>query len=423
MGSMVSNRPETGRTFQNAVGTLVVIALLQVLAAGWALLRRPDVGAAVTESAPAFVPPPTGFPQGLPPVGGSSASARAAIAPPVQEMIAVPDGEGAGAAPVEEFPEAASSAAVAVPSMPPVPAKPPLAEPSFLGPADSPPAPSLAPASSGVSLSDSLREASFSVGEFAEPVLERLVATGVELRSADNMQGALQALKSAEEALPDDPRIMSELAATYRQMGLDEKADSYWSRVEALGEIVGGPYHAIAGRQLRGEPEAAVGAPPVEEATVMRIDSVKIEERPAEEASQKMAARISVAADPELRPEGSDLDLIVYFFDQVDGERIEASTANTSQLFPTEPYDWKSGTEEIVVEYSQPIFTEEQSRELGERVYHGYVIELYYLDRLQHRVVMPPDLETLGIEIPGPLDSGSDQGIPGPENALFPGAP
>jgi hypothetical protein len=48
------------------------------------------------------------------------------------------------------------------------------------------------------------------------------------------MQGALQALKEAEAALPAHPRIMSELAATYRQMGLDNKADNYWEKVENL---------------------------------------------------------------------------------------------------------------------------------------------------------------------------------------------
>jgi hypothetical protein len=45
------------------------------------------------------------------------------------------------------------------------------------------------------------------------------------------------------------------------------------------------------------------------------------------------------------------------------------------------------------VNYSQPIFSEEETRELGERKYFGYVIQLYYQDELQDRVVRPPELE------------------------------
>lgn len=157
----------------------------------------------------------------------------------------------------------------------------------------------------------------------------------------------------------------------------------------------------------------------------MTIDKIQVEEKEPGDAKQRVSARITIESDPTLRPEGSDLSVIVYFFDEVDGSRVEASTADTTQRFPTEPYDWTvDGREEIVVDYAQPVFTETQSRELGERVYYGYVIELYYQNILQDRVVMPPELESMGVAIPGAGSVMEENSGPlGPENALFPELP
>ena len=56
----------------------------------------------------------------------------------------------------------------------------------------------------------------------------------------------------------------------------------------------------------------------------------------------------------------------------------------------------QSGTT-IVVNYLQPVFTEEQKRELGERSFYGYAIELYYRDELQDKVAMPEDIAALAL--------------------------
>ena len=54
---------------------------------------------------------------------------------------------------------------------------------------------------------------------------------------------------------------MSELAATYRQMGLDEKANNYWGAGRELSGTIGaGSYYAIARQQLRGDAIPAPGA-------------------------------------------------------------------------------------------------------------------------------------------------------------------
>jgi len=248
-----------------------------------------------------------------------------------------------------------------------------------------------------------------------EPILERLMSTGAELRASGNMQGALKAFREVESALPDHPRILAELAATLSQMGLTEKANGYWERVEGTGPVVAGAYFPLAGQQLRGEVPPAPGA----SAKVMKIGEVMVEEQAPTSEGQKVTLRVVVDADPNVRPIGDDLTLLVYFYDRVMDGEVKASTADTSYDYPSAPYDWQSdGTEEIIVKYNQPVFTDEQKLELGERSYYGYAIELYYRDQIQDKVVMPEDIARLRLE--SPADPAPAGGFLGPENALFP---
>lgn len=294
-------------------------------------------------------------------------------------------------------------ASVTSPSAPLSPA------PSFVGP-DS----SVEPLSLPTALSQAARENTLT----GEPILERLLATGAELRASGNMQGALQAFREVESALPAHPRVLSELAATLGQMGLEEKAGAYWEQVESLGPVAAGAYFPLAGQQLRGEPTTPP-APPSSSAKVLRIGAVKVEEKAPTSEGQKVTLRVVVETDPGMRPVGEDLALLVYFYDQISGGMIQPSTADTSYLYPTEPYDWQiEGREEIIVSYHQPVFTEDQKRDLGERSYYGYAVELYYRDQLQDKVAMPEDISKLRVEPAAEPDK--DEGVIGPENALFP---
>lgn len=460
---MISNRPEAGRTFQSAMWVIGVVAALQLFGVLWAMMKRPGVGSDMGSYAsapsafkggpsdsPTFPPMPlnaraggqTSVPQtnpdfepegqignnsvggnsiGVANAGASGAAATELLTQPGPTMGANLGGVGFSAnAPDKGDGNAALTATIgngvrsgavgeAGNSLETIGVgEPALAQPSFVGPED-------AAAFSPGSLTDSLTEASLSATEIQDPIVERLVTAGVELRSTDNMQGALQALKEAEAALPAHPRIMSELAATYRQMGLDDKADNYWEKVENLGEIGAGSYYPIARQQLRGEATPAPGTVD----RIMKIGQVLIEEKSAGDAAQKISARIVIEAEEGSNPDGENLSVLVFFYDQVDRAEIKPSTADTSYLFPTEPYDWAvENKEEIIVNYSQPIFSEEESRELGERKYFGYVIQLYYQDELQDRVVRPPELERYHLN--APLSSSQEPRGLEPESALFP---
>ncbi len=387
-----ADRPVYGRPFRIAMGAMGAIAFVELLAIGYGVLRRGPVG---------YPPSP---PSGV-------------VAPlPAAPVPAAPAIDIAMAAPASRVSPAAFD-----PASPPVidPGSPePRAQPAPEFPAPADPAAAPAVADPG-SLFDALATAAAAT-PLENGILEALLTTGAQHRAKGNTQLALKNFREVESAFPDHPRILAEIAATLGILRLQDKAAGYWERVEALGSVGGGPYFPIAVRQLGGE---APGEAPADAAPkTMRIGEIKVEEQAPGTEGQKVSLAVTIDADPALRPAGDELSLLVYFFDRLSGGEVRPSTADTSYLYPTEPYDWQvDGTETILVNYHQPAFTEEQKRELGERHYHGYAIELYYRDELQDKVAMPEDVAALRfpVETVAPAPEPARQPA-GPENVLFP---
>ncbi len=400
-----SERPAHGRAFRIAMSVLGGIVSVQVLVVGHGIVRRSwemppaqaDASAAPATAPSAALPAPA-LPVSVPAESDGSSSALPPASGP--SVPAMPD----GLRPVAPLAEAGDAAPVDLGAVDPVD---PVA-PAFVGPTEVAGAP-------GLPLFAALEEAARS-RPLPDGILERLLVAGVELRRKGNMQGALKNFREVEAALPEDPRVLSEIAATVGAMGLRDRAAGYWERVEALGGLVAGPYPAIAKRELAEGAAAASESP-----ALMRIGEVKVVDRPPTEEGQKVSLSVVIDADPAMHPVADDLSLIVNFYDRLPGGEVKPSTAETSFLYPTEPYDWRvDGTETIVVNYHQAAYSEEERRESPERIFHGYAIELYYRDELQDKVAMPEDIAQRCFEpVPAPAPAPAPGGI-SPENALFP---
>ncbi|MBP84848.1 MAG: hypothetical protein CMO61_13470 [Verrucomicrobiales bacterium] len=401
---MLSNRPDYGRTFHTAMWLAGLIASIQLLAIVWAVF----IGS-----------------------GGASGSITRVGGP---DAIAANGASPTAVVPIEER-------RIGAVKLPPIPAEIAAAieqqklEPQLLNSplrgvrrelpvnmGGSGPINNEAASSSErftPSLSEALANAKYTAERIEDPILERLVSTGEELRVEGNMVGAIQALRRAEEALPDHPRVLAEMAATLSQMRQDRKADFYWQKLIEMSPTRARDYSIIAQQQLAG----GFSAPTESVGQIMSIGEIEVDESSPVAEGQRVSLRIVIDSKPELNPVGDQLSLLVYFYDRIDGERIDASTADTSYLYPTEPYDWQTnGREEIIVNYDQPVFTELQKREQGERRYYGYAIELYYRDQLQDRVTRPEDISRVTIE-QGAADSDVAPETFGPENSLFPDKP
>lgn len=430
-----SERPARGRGFEMALMVIGVVAFIEVGAILVGIYRSEPLPAAAmvpAQPAPVAVEPfPPVAPIAAPPVP-EAAVVESPVAPSVPPNMPSSIGRGTPTLPdpvVAEIPagpvpEAAPLAAVE-------PAKP--EGPVWVGPGGvvgdgaTEAAPSVPGEMRPVDpqrLTQELQAAA-PTSPLEDGILERLLVAGAELRGTGNNQGALKNFREVEGELPDHPRVLSEIAATLGSLGLSEKSAAYWQRVEALGEAGGGPWFAIAGLALHGETVAPPPAPvsPVAAAVMapgqyLRIGEVKVEEQTRGSEGQRVTLSITIDADPASQIVADDIFMTVPFYDRLAGGEIRPTTAETSYDHPSTPYDWSTGSETIVVTYLQPAFTEEQKREIGERSFYGYAIELYYREDLQDKVAKPDDIAALRLEA-GALDSRKP--LPaGPENALFP---
>ena len=436
----LNSRPPSGKTFSIAMWFLGLAAAAQIIAVGWAVVTRPrqapseETVVASNETAPSPLPsesqeiPPTpAFPDNALRPSEETESGSTAVAttlPPMPPLIdpndAPPPRPSEKSMAPPESPDLASAGSGGdgagdsgiltgpTPQTPsPILGDNVLPTPRFDGPETSPP------------LSTVLAEAALrSPAELviSDPAIEQMIDAGSESRASGDMLGALNQFRQAEAILPEHPRILAEIAATSQGLGMMPRAALYWERILAMGSEAGGPWFEIAQAELSGERGAPMKAPPI-----LRLGRVSAARDQTVTQGEKVVLSVVVEADPATRPNPKEMAMAVYFYDLVDGEIPEASTADTAQEFPSPPYDWREeGRETIEVTYHQPEFTEEQQRELGERAYYGYIIELYYRDELQDTAAFPPDLKSIDLNAtPTPL---TEPPI-GPDNSLFPTAP
>ncbi|MEM7014453.1 MAG: hypothetical protein AAF585_23580 [Verrucomicrobiota bacterium] len=291
---MIPAPERMGSTFSIAIRILGVIAIAQIIVVVWALLMRfdgqatlmPNVAAAAPiapEPSP-FVAPPQ------PPIGNPPTPPREVVIP--NPSPSIPPGVTTNINPTPVFPE---------------PVQP-----------------------------RDMRH------HLASPEAQAAVASAVELREKGDMVNALEQLKQADEKEPNHPRIQSELATTYGQMGLRNRETEHWQRIIDMGEQTAGPYHELAVMFFRGDLETQ------NTDNALRIRGHMAVRDEEEENGQRVMLQIhteSVQTDPI---DATDLVLQVYFFDLVDGRQYKATIADVStHADVTVPYDWRHGTERI----------------------------------------------------------------------------
>lgn len=362
---MTSSAPSQGntpgRTFMVTIWTVACLVAVQVLLIGWSILQKPpsqhDTGPAQPPSADAYLFSPT--------------------APPQQAAVDPSEGVLGRYVP----PVGIGGTSVAGPAAPPVFVLPP-----------------------GRLIDD--------------PTVLEAIDKGIRLRSAGDMLEAIASLRKADSMQPDHPAILHELALTYRQMGLEDRADEYISRILAMGDSGAGDYFAVWDmwmRGLSGGPGNGMNRSRVP-VRAMQLGPIEALRDPAVTQGEKIVLRVPIEADPRAAIDPPSVEVFVYFYDLVDGRRVEQTTADEPTfLFITSPVDWTppDHNETLEVVYFHPQLTPEQIRELGQRRFYGYVVKLFYQDELQDLVADPPSLADQAPQLP-PI------GDQGPASSLFP---
>jgi len=234
----------------------------------------------------------------------------------------------------------------------------------------------------------------------ANMTLEALLDLAKQVRGLGDMQGALEVLRQADLRFPARPEVLTELARCYEQMGLNEKAAAYWRQLSAQNPNRADGFRDLAQRRL----STAAGLPAAESGRVLALGACRAQRDAAAANGEKVLLRIPILRQGTAQVDPAQVDIDVYFFDRVNGQQVALTIADEPpSAWMAPPVDWRGiGEEPLDVTYFLPTLTPGEVAAHGRRAYHGYVVRLYYQNKLQDVAAEPRDLLDFGLPTPRP---------------------
>jgi len=260
---------------------------------------------------------------------------------------------------------------------------------------------------------------------------ERLLKEARALNERGDTANALARLQEASQRDPKNPQVLAEMATIYESIQLFDRSNETWRKIQELGPSAGTLYE-LADMKLKtgvpavtaNPPEQAVtdsGGTPLDnegipEGSSFGVTDIAIEEIPDPEAETNLRLKIAIKARPGVPIDHSKLRIMVLFYDLVDNEKVVPTDADVSYEWMNPKHDWiETNPETLIVTYlrskthavtSEAALSaaaaavtpgknspkprkgaESNSNSLpsdpGRRKYLGYVIRIFYNDKLQ----------------------------------------
>lgn len=226
--------------------------------------------------------------------------------------------------------------------------------------------------------------------------LEELLDLAKQVRGLGDMQGALEVLRRAEGRFPARPEVLTEMALCYEQMGLNDKAAALWRQLSSQDPSRAGGFRDLAQRRLNAP---APGQPAAEAGQVLALGACRAQRDAATANGEKVVLRIPILRQGNIQVDPAQVDIDVYFFDRVNGQQVAQTIADEPpSTWTAPPVDWSGiGEEPLDVTYFLPTLTPGEVAAHGRRAYHGYVVRLYYQNKLQDVAAEPRDLLDFGV--------------------------
>ena len=245
-----------------------------------------------------------------------------------------------------------------------------------------------------------------------------VVTSAKEIRGMSDMQGALELLKRADQLNPDHPAIIAEMAQTYEQMGITDKATDSWRRIQLLGTTKAGSYFELASRRL-GAGSAAVaapampGVPGIESEKFLRLGACQVARDFTVNTGERYVLRVPIVRAGNHPIDGKAVNLEVFFFDRINGTKVAQTIApEPVETWQSAPVDWSgTGEETLDVVYHLPALSAAEVQQHGRRSYYGYMLRLYHNNKLQDVAAEPRDLLEFG-SAPGSAPAGANPLLP-----------
>jgi tetratricopeptide (TPR) repeat protein len=284
-------------------------------------------------------------------------------------------------------------------------------------------------------------------------VADRLLKEATALRERGDTTNALARLQEAAQKDPKNAQVLAEMATIYESIQLYDRSNETWRKIEEIGPPAGALYDlaetklkvgaaalamvnaapafspaAPAAPSPSGETAAAsrTGTEGISEGSFFGISEAVVTESPDRDADTNLTLRISIKARPNTVIDHTKVTIRVYFYDTVgDNAQPVLTDAQTNHEWLTPNHDWISTNPEILaVSYFRPknqaisseaalsaaaaaVIPGKKPRptttkpgtagagEAGHRHYLGYIVRVYYNDKLQAQRAQPSKLLAL----------------------------
>ncbi len=267
---------------------------------------------------------------------------------------------------------------------------------------------------------------------------DRLLKEATALRDRGDTANALARLQEAAQSDPHNASVLAELATIYESIQLFDRSNETWQKIREIGPSAGPLFELAKNKLSTGVPAATppassdtagkpIDAEGIPEGSVFGVADVKAEPVPDPEAETNLRLNIAVRKRPGVSYETGKLRINVFLYDTAEDGKVVLTDADTSSEWLSPTHDWSAtDTETLIVSYRrskthgvtseaalsaaaaavtpgkasgrskkraepspQP---ETQPAESAHRRYLGYLIRVYYNDKLQTVRADPPRL-------------------------------
>jgi len=262
-------------------------------------------------------------------------------------------------------------------------------------------------------------------------IVDQLLREGKEFRERGDTTNALARFQEALDTEPDNTGVLQETAQTYESIQMFDRANNIWRRIKQLSPSDSATY-ALADHRLKvgvpAAPAAEPGGAPAEtdvparkdvggnaEGPIMGISEVKTTQTPDAEAETNLTLQIGIKKQPNATIDHTKVRVLVYPYDIVDDKDIKLTDADVNFEWLTPKHDWSEANPELLqVHYvraktsglSDSSLSEaaakvrpgqkgrgaKGSAASGQRKYLGYIVRVYYDDKLQAEQAEPSRL-------------------------------
>ncbi len=252
---------------------------------------------------------------------------------------------------------------------------------------------------------------------------ERLLKEATELTNRGDTVNALNRLQQAAEKDPKNAQVLAEMAKIYESTQNFERSNEMWRKVQEIGVSAGalfelaeaklkhGAIATPAAPQATPEPFSFDRSEGIPDGSTFGVSEVIATETPDTDAETNLTLRIAVKKRPNTVVDHTKVKIQVFFYDTVDDKDIKLTDADVNYEWLTPNHDWiQTNPEVLAVTYMRgknKALSQEaalsaaaaavnpnkkgrpakpmagDSSDAGRRRYLGYIVRIYYNDKLQ----------------------------------------